>query len=126
MSEKNTRIEDGNVAAEQASAGPGSGGGELVPANRAALEVSQFMAQSQRRHDLEMRMAVLAVEYDRALGSVQALVRRYDQLQEEWQAAQPPLPGQKLVPSLLRTALKLARQQVRAQYPDLRTLMGGK
>jgi len=92
---------------------------------QSALEVSQLMVQSQRRHDLEMRMAVLAVEYDRALAGLQSLVRRYDGLQAECEAARMPSPSQRVVPSLLRTAVKLARQQVRTQYPDLKGMLGG-
>lgn len=100
-------------------------GGEIVPAAMpSAVEVSQLMAESQRRHDLERRLAALAIEYDRSLAALQALIRRHDQLQAECEASRPPMRIQHLVPSLLRTALRLARDQVRAEYPELKSLTG--
>ncbi len=87
-------------------------------------EMNHIAAQSQHRHDMEMRTAMLAIEFDRALAAVQALVARHDELQATCRRAQPPVRAQPLVPTLLRTAIKLARQQVRTQYPDLQSLLG--
>ena len=113
----------GDPAAGDPSASA-SGAGHHNPAAKepTTLEVSRLMAQSQRRHDLEMRLAVLAIEYDRAIGSLQTLIKRYDDIRAECEAAQPPIHIQSLVPTILRTALKLARRQVRAEYPELKSL----
>lgn len=98
--------------------------GSLVMDMPSAVEVSQLMVESQRRHDLERRLATLAIEYDRCLAGLQTLIRRYDSLQAECEASRPAIHIQGLVPSLLRTALRLARDQVRAEYPELDTLTG--
>lgn len=100
-------------------------GAHTPPAEPTDLEVSQLMAQSQRRHDLETQLAALAIEYDRAIGNLQALIRRYDDVRVECEDARLPINLQSLVPTILRTALKLARRQVRVEYPELRSL-GGK
>ncbi len=90
-----------------------------------AHEMNHIAAQSKHRHDMEMQTAMLAIELDRALAAVQGLVARHDELQAACKRAQPPVRALPLVPTLLRTAIKLARQQVRTQYPDLESLLGG-
>jgi hypothetical protein len=98
--------------------------GDLLMEMPSAVQVSQLLVESQRRHDLERRLATLAIEYDRCLASLQTLIRRYDSLQAECEASRPAIHIQALVPSLLRTALRLARDQVRAEYPELDTIAG--
>jgi hypothetical protein len=103
----------------QPTARPSAGASRIEPTD---IEVSRLMAQSQRRHDLEMHLAALAIEYDRAIGNLQALIKRYDDIRADCEAVRLPINLQGLIPTILRTALKLARRQVRAEYPELRSL----
>ncbi len=82
-------------------------------------ELQEQIAWAQRRHDLEMRLVMLAEEYDQALAHLQGIIRRYDDLLAQRIASEPAIRDRNIVPAELGWLLNAARRRARQQYPDL-------
>ena len=91
---------------------------EALPSSRSRREVHEMIAWGQERHDTEMRIRALAIEVDRVMARLQALLKRYDALQAKRAIADPHLRQRSAMPSTLGAALILARKRLHDRWID--------